>query len=61
MSDAFDLIIRNARGTDGAPLAVAVRDGRIAAMGAAVWTTVLRLDTSKASRCSRGKAMRAAE
>lgn len=36
MSDSFDLIIRNARGADGAPLAAAVRDGRIAAMGPAV-------------------------
>lgn len=36
MSDAFDLIIRNARGADRTPLAVGVRDGRIAAMGAAV-------------------------
>lgn len=36
MSDIFDLIIRNARCADGAPLAVGVRDGRIAAMGAAV-------------------------
>lgn len=36
MSDRFDLIIRNARGADGAPLVVGVRDGRIAAMGVAV-------------------------
>lgn len=36
MNDRFDLIIRNARGADGAPLAVGVRDGHIAAMGAAV-------------------------
>ena len=36
MSDRFDLIIRNASGADGGPLAVGVRDGRIAAMGAAV-------------------------
>lgn len=36
MSDAFDLIIRNARGADGGPLAVGLRDGRVAAMGAAV-------------------------
>lgn len=36
MSERFDLIVRNARATDGEPLAVAVRDGRIAALGAAV-------------------------
>ncbi|KTE32212.1 hypothetical protein ATE62_18200 [Sphingopyxis sp. HIX] len=36
MSDIFDLIIRNARCADGAPLAVGVRDGRVTAMGAAV-------------------------
>lgn len=36
MSDKFDLIIRNARGADGGALSVGVRDGRIAAMGAAV-------------------------
>lgn len=36
MSDRFDLIIRNACGADGAPLAAGVRDGRIAAMGVAV-------------------------
>ena len=36
MSEYFDLVIRNARGADGRPLAVGVRDGRIAAMGAAV-------------------------
>ncbi|WP_179101942.1 amidohydrolase family protein [Sphingopyxis sp. KK2] len=36
MSEKFDLIIRNACGADGAPLAVGVRDGRIAAMGMTV-------------------------
>ena len=36
MSERFDLIIRNARAADGEPLVVAVRDGRIAALGAAV-------------------------
>lgn len=36
MSDKFDLIIRNARGADGGPLAVGVHEGRIAAMGAEV-------------------------
>lgn len=36
MSERFDLIVRNARGADGAPLAAAVRDGRIAAMGPVV-------------------------
>ena len=36
MSEKFDLIIRNARGADGAPFAVGVRKGRIAAMGSAV-------------------------
>lgn len=36
MSEKFDLILRNARGTDGIPLAVGVRGGRIAAMGAVV-------------------------
>jgi predicted amidohydrolase YtcJ len=36
VSDGFDLIIRNARRADGAPIAAGVRDGRIAAMGPAV-------------------------
>lgn len=36
MSESFDLIIRNASGGDGTPLAVGVRDGLIAAMGPAV-------------------------
>lgn len=36
MSERFDLIIRNARAADGKPCAVAVRDGCIAALGAAV-------------------------
>ncbi len=33
MSAAFDLVIRNARDAEGRPLAVAVRGGRIAALG----------------------------
>lgn len=36
MSERFDLIIRNARAADGKPCTVAVRDGCIAALGAAV-------------------------
>lgn len=36
MSEKFDLIIRDARGADGQPLAVGVRGGRIAGMGAAI-------------------------
>ena len=36
MNENFDMIIRNARGADGGPLAVGVRGGRIAAMGTAV-------------------------
>lgn len=36
MSERFDLIVRNARGADGAPLAVGVRGGQIAAMGSTV-------------------------
>jgi predicted amidohydrolase YtcJ len=36
VSNTFDLIIRNARGADCEALSVGVRDGRIAAMGAAV-------------------------